>query len=290
MWNKKVTLFDIAIYFCLTALCLSFLYPIIITVSLSFSDPKVLAHNNVSLLPMGFSLDSYKMLLADGRILKYYMNTIEYAAAGTVIMLLFTCMMAYPLTFSDFKGKKLITIILMITMFFGGGLVPYYLVIRALGMIDTIWVMIIPGAVSAWNIIIFKTFFLEIPLSLRESAFIDGAGHFRVLFKIIVPLSKPLIATFTLFSVVGYWNDFMTALLFLRSDSKYPIQMLLRRMLVLLDYKDVKNSDLILLFNNITTRTVKSAAVIITIAPILCVYPFLQKYFTKGILVGSVKA
>ncbi|MEN6315046.1 MAG: carbohydrate ABC transporter permease [Clostridiaceae bacterium] len=290
MQSKKTNIFDIFNYIFLFLLSLLFVYPIIMTLSVSFSDPKALITDNVILLPKGFTMEAYKLLLSDGRILRYYLNTIVYAALGTSVMLLFTSMMAFPLTYGEFRGKKLITVILLVTMFFGGGLIPYYLLIKQLGMIDKIWVMIIPGAVSAWNVIIFKTFFLGIPLSLRESAYIDGAGHFRVLFSIIIPLSKALIATFTLFSVVGYWNDWFTAFLFLNSDNKMPIQLFLRRMLVLMEYTDSKNAEILRSLQNTNPRTVKCAAVIITITPILCVYPFLQKYFTKGILVGSIKA
>jgi putative aldouronate transport system permease protein len=287
---KKVTLFDIVNYTMLVILSFIFLYPIFITFSISFSDPDILMHDNVAFLPKGFVLDAYKVLLSDGRILRYYFNTIKYAFFGTIIMILCTSMMAYPLTFKNLKGKKFVTILLTITMFFGGGLVPYYLIIRNLGMIDTIWVMILPGAISAWNVIIFKTFFLGIPIELSESAFMDGASYFRVLFGIIVPLSKPLIATFVLFSVVGYWNDYLTPLMFLRSDGNNTIQIMLRRILVIMEYKDIQNYDLLTVYRNVSTRTVKSAAVVITITPILCIYPFLQKYFAKGILIGSIKA
>lgn len=290
MQNKKADIFDILNYIFLFLLSLLFVYPIIMTLSISFSDPKALITDRVILLPRGFTMEAYKLLLSDGRMLIYYLNTIVYAALGTAIMLLFTSMMAFPLTFKVFRGKKLITVILLVTMFFGGGLIPYYLLIKYLGMIDKIWVMVIPGAVSAWNVIIFKTFFLGIPLSLRESAYIDGAGHFRVLFSIIIPLSKALFATFTLFSAVGYWNDWFTAFLFLNSDNKMPIQLFLRRMLVLMEYTDSKNAEILRSLQNTNPRTVKCAAVIITITPILCVYPFLQRYFTKGILVGSIKA
>jgi putative aldouronate transport system permease protein len=175
-------------------------------------------------------------------------------------------------------------------MFFGGGLIPYYFVVRALGMIDTVWVMIIPGAVGAYNVIIFRTFFNEIPAALRESAYIDGAGHYTILFRILLPISKPLLATFALFCMVGKWNDFFTALLFIRDENLLPIQMLLRKMLVLMDFRDSKNLDLQTMYSAVSSRTMKCAAVIITIMPIMCVYPFLQKYFVKGILVGTLKA
>jgi putative aldouronate transport system permease protein len=288
--KRKINLFDAFNYTLMIILSVIFLYPVVLTFSISFSSPEVLGHERIFLLPKGFSLDAFKFLLSDGRILQYYINSIVYALLGAFFMLLFTSLMAYPMSIEDFRGKKFVNLLMVITMFFGGGLIPYYFTIRALGMIDTLWVMVIPGAVSAYNVIIFRTFFKELPAGLRESAQIDGAGHYRILFNIILPLSKPLLATFALFTIVGKWNDFMTALLFLRSEEMHPVQMLLRKMLILLDYKDAKNTDLMQIFSNINTRTIKSAAIVITITPILCVYPFLQKYFAKGMLVGSIKA
>lgn len=285
---NRMTLFDYANYLFIILLCLLFFYPLLLTLSISLSDPK-LALQQVVLLPKGFTLDSYKFLLGDGRIMRYYANSIFYAVSATIIFLLFTSMMAYPFIIKDFRGKKFLNLFMVITMFFGGGLIPYYFVVRALGMIDTIWVMIIPGAVSAYNVVIFRTFFNNIPVELREAAYIDGAGHYAVLFRILLPISKPLLATFALFCMVGKWNDFFTALLFIRTDALLPIQMLLRRMLVLMDFRDAKNLGMQMMYSAINARTIKCAAVIITILPIMCVYPFMQKYFAKGIMVGSLK-
>ena len=287
---ERFTLFDFFIYLFLIVLSLSFLYPLLNQLAMSVSDARQLEWQTIGVFPVGWSLHSYRMLLSDNRIMRYYGNTIMYAATGTVAMLLMTSMLAYPLTFPDFRGKKLIVILLTITMFFSGGLIPYYLVVLALGLVDTIWALILPGAIAAWNVIIFRTFFQTIPDALKESAHMDGAGHFTVLFRIIVPLSKPLLATFTLFSVVGFWNDWFNALIFLRSQSKFPVQLFLRRLIVLMDYRDMQSASDIELFQNLNARTVKSAALMITIVPILCVYPFLQRYFTKGLLVGSLKA
>ena len=267
-----------------------FIYPLLNMLALSFSDSQELKSLPVYLMPKGFSLESYKALLNDSRTILYYWNTIQYAAVGTVIMLLTTSLMAYPLSIPSMRGRKLVSILLTITMFFGGGLIPYYVTIMQLGMIDSFWVMVIPGAISAYNVIVFKTFFMSIPESLRESAGLDGAGHFRILFQIILPLSKAVIATFALFSIVGYWNDYMTALLYLRDDTKYPIQLLMRRLLVLMDYKDASTAQLLKDYRAISSRTTKAAATIITVVPVLCVYPFMQKHFAKGVLVGSIKA
>ncbi len=230
------------------------------------------------------------MLFADRQIVRYYFNTIRYAIVGTIIMLNSTALMAYPLSHRGFRGKNLVVILLTVTMFFSGGLVPFYLTVLALGLVDTMWALVLPGAITAWYVIIFRTFMQSIPESLKESAYIDGAGHFSVLYKIVLPLSTPLLATFTLFHVVGHWNDFFSALIFLRHQDKQPVQLFLRRILILLDYRDLQQNPELISLDKISSRTVKAAAVMITITPILCLYPFLQKYFTKGILIGALKS
>ena len=288
--RSKVTPFDAFLVALMVLLSCIFIYPLLNMLALSFSNSQDLKSSPVYLWPIGFSLESYKALLNDNRIMLYYWNTIKYAAVGTVIMLLCTSLMAYPLSIRALRGRRLVSILLTITMFFGGGLIPYYVTIMRLGLIDTFWVMVLPGAISAYNVIVFKTFFMSIPESLKESAFLDGAGHLRVLFSIVLPLSKAVLATFALFSIVGYWNDYLTALLYLRDDRKYPIQLLMRRLLVLMDYKDASTAQLLKDFRSISSRTTKAAATIITVVPILCIYPFMQKYFAKGVLVGSIKA
>ena len=288
--RTKTTAFDVFLVILMILLSCAFLYPLLNMLALSVSDAQTLKSSPIYLLPVGFSLESYKALLGDNRILLYYWNTIKYAAVGTFIMLLTTSLMAYPLSITALRGRRLVSVILTITMLFGGGLIPYYVTIMRLKLIDTFWVMVLPGAISAYNVIVFKTFFMSIPESLKESAFLDGAGHMRVLFSIVLPLSKAVLATFALFSIVGYWNDYLTALLYLRDDRKYPIQLLMRRLLVLMDYKDASTAQLLKDFRSISSRTTKAAATIITVVPILCIYPFMQKYFAKGVLVGSIKA
>lgn len=284
----RMRLFDYANYAVIIILCACFLYPLILTFSISVSKPTY--GEIIYFLPKGFKLDSYLFLLNDSRLMRYYSNSVLYAVSSTVLFLFLTSMMAYPFIIPDFKGKKFLNIFMVVTMFFGGGLIPYYFVIRSLKMLDTVWVMIIPGVVGAYNVIIFRTFFTSIPTELRESAYIDGAGHFTTLFRIIAPVSKPLLATFALFNLVGKWNDFFSALMFLRSDALMPMQMLLRKMLVLYDFREGENRDLQLIYTAVSSRSMKCAAVVITILPILCVYPFLQKYFAKGVMVGSLKS
>ena len=293
---KHYNLFDWFNAALMIVLSLIFLYPLVMTLSLSFSTPSELVGvNNVLLLPKGFSLQSYQTLLEDKSILRYYANTLLYASTGTVLCILLTSLLAYPLTIRDFKGRKLIHVLLLITMFFGGGMIATYLTIRSLHMLDTIWAIIIPPSISAWNTFMFVNFFRTIPEALRESAAIDGAGHLRILFRIILPLSTALIATISLFTAVGFWNDYFRALLYLNSNDLYPIQIFLRKIMISMDITtgnaDV-NHDMSRLLDmvNANPRTVKAAAAIITMLPILCVYPFVQRYFTKGVMLGAVKA
>ena len=284
-------IFDVCNVLFMVLISLAFLYPLVLIFSLSVSDGEVLGASAPKIIPAGFTLIAFREVLASGDILRHYLNTIYYAGTGTFVLLLFTSMMAYSLMYESFSGGKPITIILLVTMFFSGGLIPYYLVVRKLGLVDTVWAMILPNAVAAWNVAIFRTFFRSIPVSMAESAFIDGASHFRVLIQIIIPLSKPLLATFTLFTVVYFWNDWFQAVLFLWDPKMRPIQILLRQIVIEL-YPNMHGSmvmDRPDVAAKMVPRTMRSATVIVTIAPILCIYPFLQKYFAKGIMIGSIK-
>lgn len=282
-------IFDVfnVLLFVLLSFC--FIYPILLMLSLSFSDARIMGFAAPKIIPQGFILDSYKILLKSTSVLRYYANTLLYAGLGTAILLTFTSMIAYSLTYRNFVLGKLITVLLLITMFFSGGLIPYYLLVKNLGLINTIWAMVLPNAIAAWNVMIFRTFFNTIPHSLKESAFMDGATHIRILFSIILPMSKPLLATFTLFTVVSFWNDWFQAMIFLMDQRKYPIQLFLRSLVVELDHAWWQALVSTRLKEQISTRQLKAAAVMITITPILCFYPFLQKYFAKGILVGAIK-
>jgi len=281
-------LFDWINYAFIGILTLMFLYPVWLTLMISLSDgTDVLAQ--ITFLPVGFNFESYQFLFQDGRIFRYFANSIGYSVGRVTIHLLLTAMMAFPFIIADFKGKTFLNIYMVITMFFSGGLIPYFFVVRALGLIDSIWVMMIPGTVGAFTVIVFRTFFKSLPGELLESAYVDGAGHYRVLYQIILPCSKALLATFGLFSIVGTWNDWFTPTIFLRRQELMPIQIMLRRMLILMDFRDAENMDLQIIRTLVTSRTIRSAAVMATIFPVLCVYPFLQKYFTKGVMIGAIK-
>ncbi|RCX18619.1 putative aldouronate transport system permease protein [Fontibacillus phaseoli] len=271
------------------------LYPILNIIATSLSGTRYISSGSVTIWPKGFNLEAYTTVFNDPYIFKGYLNSIIYAVGSTGIMLLFTALMAYPLTIPGFAGKKFLTIFLMITMFFGGGLIPTYLLMRSLNLLDTLWVMILPGAISAYNVFLFRTFFLNIPAELKDSAYIDGANDLVVLFKIILPLSKALFATFALFGLVGSWNGWFEALIYLRDQDKYPLQMVLRNYLFTLDTTAIQgrigggsvavNGP----GDTLDPKAVRMSVIIITMFPIMCIYPFFQKHFTKGIFVGSIK-
>lgn len=271
------------------------LYPILNIIATSLSGTRYISSGSVTIWPKGFNLEAYTTVFNDPYIFKGYLNSIIYAVGSTGIMLLFTALMAYPLTIPGFAGKKFLTIFLMITMFFGGGLIPTYLLMRGLNLLDTVWVMILPGAISAYNVFLFRTFFLNIPAELKDSAYIDGANDLVVLFKIILPLSKALFATFALFGLVGSWNGWFEALIYLRDQDKYPLQMVLRNYLFTLDATAIQgrigggsvavNGP----GDTLDPKAVRMSVIIITMFPIMCIYPFFQKHFTKGIFVGSIK-
>ncbi|ETT68567.1 binding-protein-dependent transport systems inner membrane component [Paenibacillus sp. FSL H8-457] len=271
------------------------LYPILNIIATSLSGTRYISSGSVTIWPKGFNLEAYTTVFQDPYIFKGYLNSIIYAAGSTGIMLLFTALMAYPLTIPGFAGKKFLTIFLMITMFFGGGLIPTYLLMRGLNLLDTVWVMILPGAISAYNVFLFRTFFLNIPSELKDSAYIDGASDLVVLFRIILPLSKALFATFALFGLVGSWNSWFEALIYLRDQDKYPLQMVLRNYLFTLDTTAIQGrvGGGAVAINapgeTLDPKAVRMSVIIITMFPIMCIYPIFQKHFTKGIFVGSIK-
>ncbi len=284
-----MTAFDYVCYALVGIMTLIFLYPVVYSLSVSISDPELIKKSPVVLILSGLSVEAYKYLLENPKIIMYYKNSVLYSVGATVLFLAFTCMMAYPFTVKDFKGKKAINVFMVITMYFGGGLIPTYSVINMLGLRDTPWVMIVPGCISAYNVIVFRTFFMSIPDSLCEAAYIDGAGHYCVLTQIVVPLSKPLLATFALFTVVGKWNDWFSALIYLSNDELQTMQIFLRKMMITNSVAEASNMNELVNNANRNPMTIKYASVWITILPIMCIYPFLQKYFAKGMMIGAIK-
>ncbi|MBT3273427.1 MAG: carbohydrate ABC transporter permease [Spirochaetales bacterium] len=279
------------IYILITVVVAVMLYPFIYVVSTSVSDTDAVIRGEVTLLPIRpLTLDSYKTMLGYPTVGRAYANTVLYAVTGTLLTLILTAITAFPLAVAKFRSQKYFVIYFIVTMFFHGGMIPTFLVIKNLGMIDSIWAMILPTALTAWNLMIFRAFYMGIPPSLHESAYMDGAHDWFVLFRIIIPLSKPVIATIALFTVVRHWNAFFSALLYLNSASKYPVQMILQNILTgaqsLQLQQDGSNAEFL---ENVSTESLKTASIMVVTAPVIAIYPFVQKYFVKGVMIGSVK-
>ncbi len=244
--------------------------------------------NPMNLLPKRITLEYYYYLWNFPLMWSGYRSTLFITIVGTALNIFMLCITAYPLTKKDLKGRNAYLTMIMITMFFGGGMIPTYLLIRSLGLMDTYWALILPGAVGSYNIIMMRNFMSSLPHELEESAVIDGANPITVLTRIILPLSKPAIATFTLFNAVGHWNSYMGAVLYLRSRDKWPLMIIVKDMVVggSTDMIQATEVDFV---HRVEPYTLQMALIIATIVPILIVYPFLQKYFMKGMLIGSVK-
>lgn len=274
-------------------LLIVFVWPLWFVLIASISDPAQVWQGNVILMPKNITLDAYKEVIQYETIWIGYRNTILYTVLGTIINLVLTVCGAYPLSRRDFAPRKFLLIILMITMYFSGGLVPSYLVVNKLGLVDTIWAMIIPNAVSMFNIIITRTYFINsIPEELHEATQLDGANTAQYLFKVVLPLSKPILAVITLFYAVGHWNDFYSALIYINSQQLLPLQSVLRKLLLstqmTLQLTSSMSPDEIMRKTQLA-QTLKYSSIIVSTVPVLCLYPLVQKHFVKGIMVGSVK-
>lgn len=264
------------------------LYPFLFVFSMSISDPKYVLDQSVWLFPKGFSVESYKRVFENPDIWTSYYNTIFYTAIGTALNVMLTIFGAYPLSRKNFFARKQLMIFIVFTMFFSGGLIPLFILIKDLGLYNTRWAMIIPGVISAFLLIVARTFFQSIPESLDESAKIDGANDIMILFKIIMPLSKPIIAVLALFYAVGHWNSYFSAMIYLPDANLQPLQLYLVKILI-------QNQDKLSegmtdeLDRALFTLQLKYSIIIVAVLPILLVYPFLQKYFAKGVMLGSLK-
>jgi ABC-type glycerol-3-phosphate transport system permease component len=286
---KRSTVFDFANVAFLAILGFVVAYPFLYTVSISISNPRAVALGEVLLLPKGLDVTGYRQVIQSPRIWMSYKNTVLYSAVGTVVRVLLLMITSYPLSRAKFPGRTFFTFLIGFTMLFGGGLVPTFLVVRGLGLIDTIWAIVIPGALSAYNIIIVRTFFqTTIHPSLEESAMLDGANDLHILIRVVLPLSAPIVAVMSLFTAVGIWNDYFTPMLYLKSDWKYPLTMILRDIVIMAQGREFLGLQE-LQFQRIPPQSVQAATLIISMIPIMLVYPFIQKYFVKGIMIGAIK-
>lgn len=282
---KKMNLFDYLNILIMVFVGVVTLYPVLNTVSISFSESYFIVQNKVTFYPKGFNLDAYKFIIEDERIWRSILNSIYYTIVGVSFNLFFTAISAYPLSKKDFFGRKYFMIFIIITMFFNGGMIPNYIIVKAFGMINKIWALVIPNAIWAFQLFILKSFYQSVPDSLSESALIDGASEYIILFKIIIPMSKAALASLTLFYFMGHWNSFFLPLIYLNDPKKFPLQLLLRSMIIVNDAKIAS----ITAQANITPMAMKNAVIFVSMIPVLALYPFLQRYFVKGMYIGSIK-
>jgi len=284
-------LFDIVNHILLGLVLLIVLYPLFFVVIASISDPAAVSRGEVLLFPKDINFVGYEKVFSNNDILNGYMNTIIYTVVGTLVNILMTILAAYPLSRADFRGRNLITALFVFTMFFSGGLIPTYLIVKELGMVNTMWALIIPNAVAIWNIIIMRTFFQQsIPHEVQESAQIDGCSNTKILLKIILPLSLPILAVMTLFYSVGHWNSYFSALIYMTDRGNYPLQLILREILIQSNMQDmIQTSEESLARTLMEAESIKYAVVIIANLPVLMLYPFLQRYFVKGMVIGAIK-
>ena len=285
--SKGAAIFDTVNVTLMIVISLCMLYPMLYVIFASFSDPTAYTkHSGLLLSPAGFSLESYKLAFENPMLFKGYLNTIIIILVSVTLSMILTSLCAYVLSRKDFKLRKFCTVAIVITMFFSGGMIPFYFTVKDLGLENSMWSLILPTAINTINMIILRTSFESIPSALVESASIDGAGHWTILFRIILPLSKATLAVLVLYYAVANWNSWFNAMLFINDREKYPLQLVLREILITSDTSSMTagESD-----REFIGETIKYAIIVISTVPILCIYPFLQKYFAKGVMVGSVK-
>ncbi|SEN85528.1 carbohydrate ABC transporter permease [Paenibacillus sp. OV219] len=284
-------LFLTVVYAFLSIILLAVLYPLIYILSSSFSSPQAVISGRVWLFPVDFSLAGYKAIFSNPQIMTGYGNSLLYTVFGVMINVCLTIMLAYPISKSTFYGRHIIMVLLVITMMFSGGLIPYYLTVKNLGILDTRWAMLLPGAMAVWQVIIARTFFQSsIPKELGEAAELDGCTDIGFLWRVVLPLSKPILAVLVLMYAVGHWNAYFEALIFLKSQGLFPLQIVLRNILILnsIDSSMMVDANKMAAMQGLRDL-LKFSLIVVATVPILAIYPFVQKYFVQGILIGSLK-
>ena len=290
--KKKVSpgdrIFGIVVTLVVLAMCIMVLYPIYYMFIVSISDGNAVLRGDITVLPQGINFGAYKAVLTNEYVPLAYLNTILYTVIGTFIAVAMTALCAYPLSRKEFYGRGLFTGIVVFTMFFDAGIISNYMVVRSTGIMNTMWAIVLPGSINGWYMIIMRTFFADIPEELFESARLDGANDLTIFAKMVLPLSKAVLATMVLFYAVGFWNQWLQPLIYLDDRKKFPMQLILRNIVLGADAALSKSmsaaTDMATMGLNI-----KYAVIFVTILPILVIYPFVQKYFVKGVMVGSVK-
>ena len=282
-----VTAFDVILVVIMIAFCACIILPFVHVIAVSLSNKHPVMRGEVLFWPKGFTIENYKEMLGDVRFIKAYGITIFVTVVGTFLSLSTTAMAAYALSRRKIVGHNLFSTMIMITMFFGGGLIPSYMLVNDLGLMDNVWALILPGMISTWNLIIMRSFFVAYPQEIVESGYLDGLTDAGVFLRLVLPTSKAALATIGLYYAVAYWNSYMSALLYIRTPELLPVQSLLQDMVQNYATENIINGDAE--ETHLTPATVRNCAIMITITPIMCVYPFIQKYFVKGVMVGSIK-
>lgn len=288
--SRADKLFDLTNNLVMLVILLLIAYPLYFVVIASISDPNLVNAGQVVLLPKGLMNDGYRRIFQMPSIWRGYVNTIYYAAVGCLISVSLTVSGGYALSQRTLPGNNFFTGMFTFTMLFNGGLIPTYLLVQRLGMLDSVWAMTIPGAVSVWNLIITRTFFRNtIPSELAEAAAIDGSSQLGFFFRIALPLSKALIAIIFLFYLVGYWNEFFRGIIYLKSSDKHPLQLVLRDILIIGQSSEMTADIRDRILQQKTAELVKYGVIIVSTLPLMIIYPFIQKYFVQGVLIGSIK-
>ena len=282
--------FDGLIYLFMLLFFIIVAYPILYVLALSFSSREAVLNNEVYIIPVGFNFDNYKLVLKHVFLPKAFLNSVFYTVFGTLYSMILTILGAYALSRKNYFGRDFIMFLIAFTMMFGGGMIPSYMLIKNLGLLNTRLALIIPFAVSQYNLIVMRTYMQQIPSAIEESAKLDGANDFVILFRIFVPMSKPVIATITLFYAAGQWNDFFSGLIYLDDKNKFPLQLVIRDLLITQNDATL-NQGLAAQqgMPSLTPGGFRAAIVVVTVLPLLVVYPFIQKYFVKGVMLGSIK-
>lgn len=286
--KNKGSLFDGFNYIFLTLVGCLMVFPLLHVLAKSFSSSQAINAGKVKLIPVDWTLTNYQVILGDSSIWRAFMVSVFITVVGTLINLILTASLAYPLSRPEYSMRKVVLIFILITMIFQAPLIPNYMVIKNLHLIDSLWALIIPSAISAYNLFIMRSFFVALPSELIDSARIDGAGELRTMWSVILPLSKPAMATMGLFYAVSHWNSYSSALYFINNRALYPLQLRLREIVLSNDLGQAGN--LLENVNQISPAGVQMAVIVVSVVPIIIVYPFLQKYFIKGMLIGSIKA
>lgn len=288
--NISSQIFDVFNVLIMLFVCMITVYPLIYLVSKSFSSTEFVKANMVYLFPRGFNIEAYKEAINNALFWVAYKNTVIYTVFGTFVNLAMTVSLAYGLSRPYLIFHKQITFLIILTMFFSGGLIPGFILVKTLKIYNTIWAVILPGAISTYNMIIVRTYIKSLPESIIESVRVDGGNDLQIFFKIIIPLSMPVIATIGLFYAVGHWNSYFSAMIYLKDTSKYPVQLVLKEMIVDQNLQGMSN---IVTENDAmqrpTSEMLTAASIVIVVLPMLVIYPFVQRFFVKGVMIGSVK-